>query len=136
MKPKFTQVITGSCFALAMLMFSFSSVAKTTENEDPKDKDKVKTETKKATKVSASRNNSSVKIYPDIIKRVMHVVAKDDNNGLGLDFFVFDLEGTLIQHYKMKSGDHQRLAGLERGTYVFRVFSGDEETAAGNFEIR
>ena len=74
-------------------------------------------------------------MYPDILKRVMHVVAKN-NEGAEIDFFVFDLEGTIVKHYKMKSGDHQRLGDLERGKYVFSVFSGDEETASGKFDIR
>jgi hypothetical protein len=68
-------------------------------------------------------------------KRVMHVVAKE---GLTqeIDFFVFDLQGTLIQHYKMEAGDHERLVDLARGKYVYHVFAGDEETASGQFEVR
>jgi hypothetical protein len=133
MKLKFTQVITGSCFALAMLIQS-NAVANAANEDDPKTKETK--EVKAAVKASASRNNSSVKIYPDILRRVMHVVAKDDNEGQGLDFFVFDLQGTLVQHYKMKSGDHEKITGLKRGKYVFRVFAGDDETATGNFDIR
>jgi hypothetical protein len=86
-------------------------------------------------KAFASHNNNSVKIYPDALKRDMHVVAKN-NDGNTIDFFVFDLQGTLIQNYKMKAKDHYRISGLTRGTYIYRVFSGDEETAAGKFEIR
>jgi hypothetical protein len=112
-----------------MLMHSSVSFAGNTKNDDPKDKK----EEKKA-KLSTSRNNSSVKIYPDILKRVMHVVAKD--SGEPIDFFVFDLEGTIVKHYKMKSGDHQKITDLARGKYVFSVFSGDDETATGNFDIR
>jgi hypothetical protein len=65
----------------------------------------------------------------------MHVVAKD-NDGKEIDFFVFDVEGSLIHHYKMKAKDHNKLSGLARGNYVYRVFCGDEERATGNFEIR
>ncbi|MEO7982519.1 MAG: hypothetical protein ABI688_00430 [Bacteroidota bacterium] len=102
------------------------------KGEDPgEDKPAKKNKTKSFT----SLNNSSVKIYPDVIKRDMHVVAKD-NDGKEIDFFVFNIEGTLMEHYKMKAKDHNKLSGLARGTYVYRVFSGDEETAAGNFEIR
>ncbi|MDP4262614.1 MAG: hypothetical protein Q8941_08790 [Bacteroidota bacterium] len=128
MKLKFTQIFIG--ITLCMLMQSSASFAAGIKNEDPKEKK----ETKKA-RVSTSRNNSSVRIYPDIVKRVMHVVAKD-NEGTGIDFFVFDLDGTIIKHYKMQSGDHQKLTNLDRGKYIFRVFSGDEETAMGNIEIR
>ena len=90
---------------------------------------------KKKTKTVASLNNNSVKIFPDALKREMHVVAKN-NAGKMIDFFVFDVHGTLVQNYKMKEKDHYRISGLARGTYVYRVFNGDEETATGNFDIR
>jgi hypothetical protein len=48
----------------------------------------------------------------------------------------FDLQGTLLQNYKMNAKDHYRISGLAKGTYVYRVFNGDEETAAGKFDIR
>jgi len=86
-------------------------------------------------RTSIIRDNPSVKIYPDAVKKVIHVIAKKSNARI-IDFFVFDLEGTLIQHTKMKAGDHMKISGLKKGDYVYRVFSGDEETAAGNFEIR
>lgn len=86
-------------------------------------------------KAFSSLNNNSVKIYPDALKRNMHVVAKN-NDGKVIDFFVFDLQGVLVQNYKMKARDHNIITGLARGIYVYRVFNGDEETAAGKFEIR
>jgi hypothetical protein len=83
----------------------------------------------------SSRNNHAVKIYPDVIRKSMHVVAKD-NDGKMIDFFVFDLQGTLLKHYKMTEGDHAKIAGLTRGKYIYQVFCGDDETAIGKFEIR
>lgn len=84
---------------------------------------------------SSSRNNNAVKIYPDIIKKTMHVIAKE-NDGREIDFFVFDLQGVLLKHYKMDEGEHQRINGLKRGKYIYHVFCGDEETATGKFDIR
>lgn len=89
----------------------------------------------KASRTFSSLNNKTTRIYPDAIKRDMHVVAKD-NDGQQIDFFVFDLQGTLIEHYKMNPRDHYRIGGLARGTYVYRVFRGDVENAAGKFVIR
>lgn len=114
---------------VSMLLFSFPVLA----NDGPLE-DKPAKKAKFRLKSFASLNNASVKIYPDIIKRDMHVVAKD--NRKEIDFFVFDVEGTLLHHYKMKDKDHYKISGLARGTYVYRVFSGDEETAAGDFQIR
>ena len=99
------------------------------EEEEPAKKSKT---TRTA---STSRNNSVIKIYPDVVKRSMHVIAKDAESK-ELDFYVFDMQGTLIQHFKMKQRDHLKIGGLARGKYVYRVFKGDEETATGNFEIK
>ena len=101
-------------------------------NEEDKPAKKVKTKSRSAL---SSLNNPSVKIYPDALKREMHVIAKD-NDGKEIDFFVFDLQGTLLHNYKMKPKDHNKISGLKRGAYVYRVFCGDEETATGRFEIR
>ncbi len=90
---------------------------------------------KAKSKSFSSHNNSSVKIYPDAFKRIMHVIAKE-NKGKEIDFFVFDLQANLIKNYKMKEKEQVKIEGLARGTYVYRVFCGDEETASGNFEIK
>jgi hypothetical protein len=81
------------------------------------------------------RANPSVRIYTDAQKKIMHVVAKE-NDQKEVDFFVFDLEGTLVQNYKMKAKDHVKIGGLAKGSYIYRVFCGDNETASGNFEIK
>ena len=128
MKLKSTQALAFA-LTLCMTLQTSASFSMGKGNDDPKDKKEVK-----KAKVSSSRNNSSVKIYPDIFKRVMHVVAKDSDQPI--DFFVFDLEGTLLKHYRMNGGDHQKIDDLARGKYVFSVFAGDEETASGNIDIR
>ena len=122
-------------FAVVLLLmqpvFSLAGPAKTTLIDKKPGEEKPA----KKSKTSSSRNNSSVKIYPDALKRVMHVVAKE-NDGKEIDFFVFDLQGTLVLNYKMKTKDHQKISGLARGAYIYRVFSGDNETANGKFEIK
>jgi hypothetical protein len=85
-------------------------------------------------KISTSKNNNAVRIYPDLVSRTMHVVAKD--NEKEIQFFVFDLDSTLVQHFKMKEGDHQKIRGLARGKYVYHVFADDEEVATGSFQVR
>ncbi len=81
------------------------------------------------------RNNNSVKIYLDASQKKVHVIAKE-NNGKQIDFFLFDLEGTLIHNHKLKVKDHHRVTNLVKGVYVYRVFCGDEETASGQLEIQ
>lgn len=129
---------TKSKLKLSVLLMTSSLIvlqpllANNTGKEDPAKKDKRKSE--KSSNKQNSLNNESVKIYPDILKRDMHVVVK--NNSPVLDFFVFDIQGTLISNYKMQSKDHIKLTNLKKGIYIYRVFNGDAETATGQFEIR
>ena len=84
-------------------------------------------------KASTSRKERDVKIYPDMIKRIMHVKNVDEST---LDFFVFDLEGTLVRHFKMDEGDHKKIGGLYKGSYMYQVFKGDEMSESGKLNIK
>ncbi|MFN4315609.1 MAG: hypothetical protein ACK4E0_15010 [Chitinophagaceae bacterium] len=127
-------LIAGVCFSLLSVSPATTLIASSGgtrfNNEMPGSK-----KTGEKSRTRNSRKNHAIKIYPDVVKRVMHVVAKE-NNSREIDFFVFDLQGTLIQHYKMEAGDHEKLVNLKRGRYVYHVFAGDEETASGQFNIR
>ena len=58
-----------------------------------------------AKRTKASRREREVKIYPDMLKRALHV--KNIENAR-VDFFVFDTEGTIVVHYKMDEKDHKK----------------------------
>jgi len=122
-------LLMGQQLYAAARPFVNYNISNNFEDEEPAKKKK------KTSKAFSTRNNSSVKIYPDILKREMHVVAKY-NEGKEIDFFVFDLSGTLMHNFKMKAKEHNKITGLDKGVYVYRVFSGDEETASGKFEIK
>ena len=83
--------------------------------------------------VKVSRKDRAVKVYPDLVKRVMHVRNIEE---APLDFFVFDLEGTLIRHFKMEEGDRKKITGLQKGLYVYQVFTGDEMSESGKINIK
>ena len=125
-------MLAGSLLTIQIVAASGKPARLSYGNEEEK---KPARKEKERSKTFTSLNNPSVKIYPDALKRDMHVVAKD-NDGKDLDFFVFDLQGTLLHNYKMKAKDHNKISGLKKGTYIYRVFCGDEETASGKFEIR
>lgn len=130
--PHSRTFILSICIVLIITQTCFSAIA-TAGNSNFITKDEPVQKHK--TKAYTSRNNPSVKLYPDAVNKTIHVIARK-NYGKFIDFFVFDMEGTLIQNYKMKSKDHMKISGLKKGSYVFRVFCGDEETAFGNFEIK
>ena len=144
MKLKFTRQSTKAILVLSMgvvlLLSQPCSAAEKSEGKfslnkiDPTE-DKPLKKIKSHSGSFASHNNSSVKIYPDALKRTMHVIARE-NGGKEIGFFVFDLQGTLLKNYRMKPKDHYRISGLAKGSYIYRAFCGDDETAAGKFEIR
>jgi len=84
-------------------------------------------------KAKTSKKEREVKIYPDLLKNVMHVKNAETTK---IDFFVFDSEGTIMVHYKMNEKDHKKINGLEKGTYTYQVFKNDEMSESGKIVIK
>lgn len=126
---------TNSSFTKAIYCSLLASGVLVSHNlwaaDDPEIVKKKKDES--GTTVKTSLNNRSVKIYPDAFRRDMHVIIKEKTE---IIFFVFDLEGILMVNRKMKTNEHFKITGLEKGVYSYHVFNGDEEKVSGNFEIR
>ena len=125
MKTNFTRrslLVVCTCFTLAA--FTSCSTAENTLSvkEEKKERDKGK-------KSRSGRTNAKVvKIYPDMIKRTMHVKSNEDRQ---LDFFVFDNSGSIVAHHKMNEKEHIKISDLKVGTYVYQVFEGDVMTDSG-----
>ena len=86
-----------------------------------------------AKKARSPKKEKEVKIYPDVLKRVMHVKNLENKE---VDFFVFDSEGTILVHYKMNEKEHKKIDNLEKGTYTYQVFKNDEMSESGKIIIR
>ena len=89
--------------------------------------------TAEAKKTKTSRREKEVKIYPDMLKRMLHVKNVENTQ---VDFFVFDPQGTIMIHYKMNERDHKKINGLEKGTYTYQVFKNDEMSESGKIIIK
>jgi len=109
-------------FGLTLLLGSTQSCS-VTENANV-------TESKNA---RTSKKEREVKIYPDLLKKVMHVKNVETAK---VDFFVFDAGGTIMVHYKMNEKDHKKINGLEKGTYTYQVFKNDEMSESGKIIIK
>ena len=109
-------------FGLAVLLGSTQSCT-VTEN----------TNTSASKKARISRKEKDVKIYPDLLKKVLHVRNVETTE---VDFFVFDTQGTIMVHYKMNERDHKKINGLEKGSYTYQVFKNDEMTKSGKIIIK
>jgi hypothetical protein len=108
-------------FGLALLLGSTQSCS-VTENTNAESKI-----------AKTSKKGREVKIYPDLLKNVMHVKNVETTK---VDFFVFDDEGTIMVHYKMNEKDHKKINGLEKGTYTYQVFKNDEMSESGKIIIK
>lgn len=82
-----------------------------------------------------NKKNNVVRVMQDPSKRSIHITVKDIADKT-VDFFVFDLEGTLVINYKLRSKEKKTIKNLKKGEYVYNAFFGDEEADAGNIEIR
>ena len=108
-------------FGLALLLGSTQSCS-VTENTNAESKN-----------AKTSKKEKEIKIYPDLLKNVMHVKNVETEK---VDFFVFDSEGTIMVHYKMNEKDHKKINGLEKGTYTYQVFKNDEMSESGRIIIK
>ena len=108
-------------FGLALLLGSTQSCS-VTENTSAESKN-----------AKTSNKQKEVKIYPDLLKNVMHVKNVETAK---VDFFVFDSEGTIMVHYKMNEKDHKKINGLEKGSYTYQVFKNDEMSESGRIIIK
>ena len=75
-----------------------------------------------------------IKIVHNPEKNSIRVMVKDIA-GDTIDFYVFDLEGTMVVNYKLKSKEKKIITNLEKGAYTYNAFSGDEETDFGKIVI-
>ena len=91
---------------------------------------------KKPTKREKSfRNQNVVRVYPDIMKKEMHVTAKPGIDK-DIDFLVFDINGNMVLNYKMKPGEKRTISELKKGSYMYHVFAEDEYLTTGKIVFK
>ena len=81
------------------------------------------------------KTQSVVKVYPDAIRKAIHVIARQ-NTEKEIDFLVFDINGNMVLNYKMKAGERKTISELHKGSYMYHVFCDDEYLTTGKMEFR
>ena len=59
-----------------------------------------------------------------------------DGDGKVYQLYLFDIEGNLIKQANIRNKQTTVLNNLEKGTYVFEVFSDDERIENGQLFVR
>ena len=90
---------------------------------------------KPAKKERPFKNQNAVRIFPDAIKKAVHVVARPGNKK-EIDFLVFDVSGNMVLNYKMKAGERKTISDLKRGSYMYHVFAEDEYLMTGKIVFK
>jgi hypothetical protein len=85
---------------------------------------------KPARKERSFKNQNAVKVFPDAVKKAMHVVARSGNKK-EIEFLVFDINGNMVLNYKLKAGERKTICDLTKGSYMYHVFAEDEYLMTG-----
>ena len=127
---------TKTILSIAVICLSGSRLHATdNRNEIAISKKAFEDDKKPAKKEKSFRNQNVVKVYPDIVKKEMHVVAK---SGIEkeIEFMVFDINGNMVLNYKMKAGEKRTISDLKKGSYMYHVFAEDEYLTTGKIVFR
>jgi len=134
MKKKFTQHLYGKYVIVFSLLITIVTISACSVMESvPSTAKNAKKEPVSDKKIKIPGKDNVVRIYPDVFKRILHVKSLVETP---LDFYVFDLEGTLELHYKMIGKEHKKIANLKRGSYMYQVFEGDAMSDSGKLNIK
>lgn len=90
---------------------------------------------KPARKERSFKNENAVKVFPDILKKAMHVIAKAGNRK-EIEFLVFDINGNMVLNYKMQAGERKTITDLKKGSYMYYVFAEDEYLMTGKIVFK
>lgn len=63
-------------------------------------------------------------------------VTIHSNTNETLDFYVFDLEGTLLYRIELKGRDEKTIKHLKKGSYAYDVFRNDESIEQGKIIVK
>jgi hypothetical protein len=76
-----------------------------------------------------------IRLYPDADHHVLFFAAKGIY-GRAYQLFIFDVEGKLVKQVNIKNKQTTVLENIEKGDYLFEVFSDDERIENGQVIVR
>jgi hypothetical protein len=88
---------------------------------------------------SSTANNAigkknTIRLYPNPSPDGTITVNSTTNDFL--NFYVFDLEGTLLHRITLKGKEHKTIKNLKTGTYMYDVFKNDESIEQGKITVK
>lgn len=82
-----------------------------------------------------SSRKHRVRLYPNADQQVLFFSASGEEKKI-YQLFVFDMDGTLVKQANIKSRQTTVVTGIEKGVYLFEVFTNDERIETGKITVR
>lgn len=76
-----------------------------------------------------------IKLYPNASHQVLFFSANGEQ-GRVYQFYLFDMEGKLVKQANIRNNQTTVLNKIEKGNYLFEVFSDDERIENGMVKVR
>jgi hypothetical protein len=76
-----------------------------------------------------------IRLYPNANNEVLFFSASG-NEGKVYQLFLFDIEGKLVKQVNIKNKQTTVLNNIEKGDYLFQVFSDDEQIENGQVIVK
>lgn len=80
-------------------------------------------------------NKYKIKLYPNATHEVLFFTAVGEENKI-YQLFIFDVDGKLVKQTAVRNRQTGFLAKLNRGNYVYEVFSNDERIENGSVVVK
>ena len=76
-----------------------------------------------------------VKLYPNANREILFFSASGED-GKVYQFYLFDMDGKLVKQTQIRNRETTLISKIEKGTYLFEVFSDDERIENGNLTVK
>lgn len=86
--------------------------------------------------VKKTMNNRSHKValYPDAEQKVLFFTVRGFS-GKVYQLFVFDMQGNIIKQAEIRNKQTTLIKDIDKGTYLFEVFSNDDRIGEGQIAV-
>lgn len=82
------------------------------------------------------KKEAFIKIYTDPTTNGTLCVSLLNEKNQDLQFYMFDLEGKLIDNFFLKTKTIKKIDQLRKGIYMYDVFKNDESIERGSVELK
>lgn len=84
---------------------------------------------------SITSQRYKIRLYPNVDHQVLFFSASGQQ-GKVYQFFLFDVDGKLVKRVNIRNKETTVLINIEKGSYVFEVFSDDDRIENGQLFVR